>query len=286
MNSPTPAIFEVKEVADFQERVMRRSMEVPVLVDFWAVWCQPCKTLSPTLEKIVNEYKGALELAKVNVDQAKQLAAAFRIQSIPTVFLFVDGQPVDAFQGAQPEKAIRQFLEAHVKPADQDPLEVAREAMAAGDMELAEQAYQAVLSKDPRHGEALLGMARVCLGRGDTDVAASYIGAIPEEDPAWAQGQRLKGVFAFSAASGDLAALQAQVAADANDVEAWYCLGATRATRGEWEAACAAFMEVVKRDRALRDDGGRRALLAIFDLLGGEDPVVMTYRRRLTAYLF
>jgi putative thioredoxin len=286
MNSPAPMIFDVKDINDFQERVMRRSLEVPVLVDFWAPWCQPCKTLTPTLEKVVGDLKGAVELAKVNVDQQKQLAGAFRIQSIPTVFLFVDGQPADAFQGALPEKAIKEWLQNYVKAPVKDPLEVAREAMAAGMLDVAERAFGEVLNGNPRHGEALLGLARVSLGQGDTTTAAAYIARIPEEDPAFAQGQRLKGVFAFSEAAGDVHALQARVAENPGDVEAWYCLGATRATRGDWEGACAAFLEVVKRDRQVREDGGRRALLAIFDLLGGEDPVVMQYRRKLAAYLF
>ena len=130
----TPFIFDVAGVPDFQEKVMRASMETPVLVDFWAPWCQPCKTLTPTLERVVDDYDGRVLLAKVNVDEAQQIAAAFRIQSVPTVYLFFQGQPVDGFQGAQPEKAIRQLLDRVVPPPAADPLELGREAYAAGDM--------------------------------------------------------------------------------------------------------------------------------------------------------
>ena len=287
MGAPSPHVYEVSEINDFQERVMRRSLEVPVLVDFWAEWCQPCKTLTPTLERLVAEYKGQVELAKVNVDQARQLAAAFRIQSIPTVFLFVDGQPADAFQGALPEKAIREFLQPHLQAPGADPLEQARGALAAGQLDVAEAAFQEVLAGEPKHGEALVGLARVALGRGDTVTAGHWIDAIPPEDALhFEQGQRLRGVFAFSEAAGDRAALEAQVADDPADAEAWYRLGATLATQGDWEGACRAFLEVVKRDRGLREDGGRAALLAIFDLLGGEDPITATWRRRLAAWLF
>lgn len=282
----TPFIFDVAGVPDFQEKVMRASMETPVLVDFWAPWCEPCKTLTPTLEKVVSDYDGAVLLAKVNVDDAQQIAMAFRIQSVPTVYLFFQGQPVDGFQGAQPESAIRQLLDRVVPPPKANPLEVGREAFAAGDMVTAEQAFTEVLADTPQSGEALLALARIALGRGASETAAGWLDRIPPEDPVHAQAERMRGVFKFAEDAGDLAALEAAVEATPGDVGSWYALGATRATRGDMEGACAAFLKVVTLDRAHREDGGRSALLAIFDLLGGDDPVVAKYRRRLAAMLF
>lgn len=283
---PSPYIFDISQVPDFQEKVMRASMQTPVLVDFWAPWCQPCKTLTPTLEKVVAEYDGNVLLAKVNVDEAPQLAQAFRVQSVPSVFLFHQGQPVDAFQGALSEKQIKQFLEAVVPPPEADPLETGRAAYAAGDMIAAEQAFTDVIAKDPSHGEALLSLGRIALGRGATDTASAWLDKIPEADPAYQQAQRMRGVFTFAEHAGDLAALEAAVAANADDVESWYKLGATRATQGDTEGACKAFIKVVMLDREFMEDGGRSALLAIFDMLGGEDPLVGTYRRRLAAVMF
>lgn len=283
---PTPHVFDVVEVTDFQERVMRASMQTPVLVDFWAPWCQPCKVLTPTLEKIVAEYDGRVLLAKVNVDAAPQLAQAFRVQSVPSVFLFHQGQPVDAFQGALAEKDIKLFMADFVPPPVADPLETGRAAYIAGEMAVAEQAFTDVIAKEPTHGEALLSLARIALGRGATDTASGWLDKIPEADPVYQQAQRMRGVFAFAEHAGDLAALEAAVEAKPDDVESWYTLGATRATQGDTEGACKAFVKVVQLDREYREDGGRSALLAIFGMLGGDDPLVGTYRRRLASVMF
>lgn len=283
---PDAFIFDVVGVPDFQEKVMHASMDTPVLVDFWAPWCQPCKTLTPTLEKVVKDYRGAVLLAKVNVDEAQQLAMAFRVQSVPTVYLFFQGQPVDGFQGAQPESAIRALLDQVAAPPKAAPLEVGREAFAKGDMITAEQAFTEVLADEPKHGESLLALARIALGRGAATTAAGWLDRIPREDPAFAQAERMRGAFKFAEDAGDLVALEAAVAANPGDTASWYALGATRATRGDMEGACKAFLKVVTLDRGFREDGGRSALLAIFDVLGGDDPLVATYRRRLASMLF
>jgi len=277
--------FDVVD-SDFEAKVIRRSLEVPVLVDFWAPWCGPCKTLTPTLERLVAEYKGRFELAKVNVDVAQQIASIFRIQSIPTVFLFVGGQPVDGFMGNQPEKTVRALLDKHVPPAQDDPLETARTALAEGRPLDAQDAYAAVLAHDPQHGEALLGLARIALGQGELDVARAWLDRVGEGHPDYLAGQRIRGVFAFAADAGDAAALEAQVAAQPEDAAAWYALGATRALQGQLEAACKAFLKVVALDRAFREDGGRAALLSLFELVGPEDSLTLTFRKRLAALLF
>jgi putative thioredoxin len=278
-------VFDVTE-ADFQQKVLVRSREVPVVVDFWADWCGPCKTLTPILEGLAAEFKGAFELAKVNVDQCPQLAGMLRIQSIPTVYAFVDGQPVDGFQGAQPQKVVRQFVERLVPPPEEDPLEIAEQALAAGDTALAEKAFRRALETNPDLGVALLGLARVALSKRDTKSAAALLDRIKEEDPAWQQAQRVKGVLGFGEQAGDEKELRQRLAANARDPEAWYTLGATLALNGRYDEAMDAFLEVVKVGRSWNDDAGRRALLSLFDLLGADDPRTIAARRRLASLLF
>jgi putative thioredoxin len=281
----SPFIFDVTET-DFEQKVMRRSLEVPVLVDFWAPWCGPCRTLTPTLEKLAVEYGGRFELAKINVDVAQQIAQIFRIQSIPTVYLFVGGQPVDGFQGAQPASAIKQILDKHIPDAPVDPMELARAAFAEGRMDDAQAAFVEALAEEEGNTEALLGLARIAISHGDLDVMEAWLNKIPVDDPAEQTAERLRQVAAFSKDAGDLNALQAQVQADPDDVAAWYALGATHASRNELPAACQAFLKVVALDRGFREDAGRTALLSIFDLLGPEDPIVGRYRKRLAGLLF
>ncbi|MCA9540042.1 MAG: thioredoxin [Myxococcales bacterium] len=278
-------VFEATDV-DFQEKVLLRSREVPVLVDLWAPWCGPCKTLGPALEKLANEYRGAFELVKINVDESPQVAMAFRVQSIPTVYLFQDGQPLDGFQGALTEPQLRKFLDRHVKAPEADPLEVAREAFAAGHSDEAARAWRKVLAATPNHGEALLGMARVALSEGDTGAALSWIDRVEEGDPQFEAANRLRGVLDFGADAGVRIDLEAATQANPGDVEAWYGLGATCALEGDLPSAFAAFLEVVSRDRSFREDAGRKALLSLFDLIGHNDPLVISTRRRLASLLF
>jgi putative thioredoxin len=281
----SPYVIDATDV-DFQQKVLLRSQEVPVLVDFWAEWCGPCKTLGPILEKLAVEYDGAFELVKVDVDRSPQVASVFRIQSIPTVFLVIGGQPVDGFQGAQTEPAIRQMLERHQLQAAADPLDMADEALAAGRPDLAEQAFRHVLAEQPTESRALIGLAKIAMGQGRTDEAGSLLARVPMEDARYDEAQRLKGVMDFAADAGDEAALRAKIEANPKDAEAWYGLGATLASQGRIDAACEAFLKVVQTDREYRDDGGRKALLSLFALSDPEDPAVVTWRRRLAAQLF
>lgn len=279
-------VFEANE-QNFQQRVMERSMEVPVIVDFWAEWCGPCKTLGPVLEKLAEEWGGAFELVKIDVDKNPRLAQAFRVQSIPLVYAFAGGQPVDGFQGALPPAEIRKFVERIAPKAQASAIEVAREALEAGDDDTASRAFQAVLRESPEHaGEAHLGLARLALARRDARTATDHLDRIGEADPQYAQGQRLKGVLAFNADAGEEPALRAALAENPKDAESWYRLGATLATQLRYEDALEAFLKVVTYNRGYREDAGRKAMLSLFDLLGAENETSIKYRRRLAALLF
>ncbi len=283
--TPTETVFEVTD-HDFQEKVLLRSREVPVAVDFYADWCQPCKVLTPLLERVVGSFSGGMLLAKMDVDKNPQVSQALRIQSMPTVVVFKDGQPVDGFQGAQPEKVVREMLSRHAAVAEQDPIEIAQAALTAGDVALAQRAFEMVVAEQPDHGDALLGLARIAIGSGDVDRAKSWLDRIADLNPAFQAAERLRGLLGFGEFAGDIGALKARVEADAKDVDAWYSLGASFVLAGQNEASMDAFLTVVTTDREYRDDGGRQALLSIFDLLGTDDPAVLKYRRRLATLLF
>lgn len=272
--------------ADFQQKVLLRSREVPVLVDFWAPWCGPCKTLGPTLEKLAAEYAGAFELVKINVDDSPQVSMAFQIQSIPTVYLIKDGRPLDGFQGGLTEPQVRKFLDRHIEKPAADPREIAAAAMAAGQYDQAAAAYRELLADDPSNGEALVGLARVALAHGDLGAAQGWLDRVEAGNPAYDAAQRLRGMLGFAEDAGDALALQRRVAANPKDVEAWYALGATFALDNQIDDAFSAFLEVVSRDRTYREDAGRKALLSLFDLVGGADPRVIKARRRLASLLF
>jgi putative thioredoxin len=275
--------------ANFAQIVMERSLEVPVVVDFWAEWCGPCKTLGPALEKLAEEYGGRFELVKVDVDKNPRLSQAFRIQSIPTVYAFAGGQPVDGFQGALPPAEVKKFIDRlpMPPPPERDLAEIAREASANGEHDLAKSAWEQVLTTKPElKAEAQLALARVALAQKDRAAAESWLGQIAEGASTWEQAQRLKGVLEFYADAGDAPALRAAVQANDADAESWYRLGCTLAVALDHEGALEAFFQVVLNDRKLREDGGRRALVSLFDLLGPSHELTVRYRKRLAATLF
>jgi len=272
---------------NFEAEVLARSTEVPVLVDFWAEWCGPCKALGPLLEKLAGEYRGEFILAKVNVDENQQLAAAFGIQGIPAVKLFRDGDLAAEFTGALPEAMVRQFLGKFLPSALDKQAMAAAELEAAGDIEKAKATYQAVLNEAPNHAKALLALGRLAMTGGDPDAARSYLERVPVLEEERKEAERLLARLDLQAGGAqNQASLREKIKAEPNNLEARYDLAQALASVENYEAALSEFLAIVKADRKFKDDGARKAMVQIFEVLGSDDPLTDKYRSELAAVLF
>jgi len=290
MRQATPYIFNATS-ADFDQSVIQNSYVKPVLVDFWADWCAPCKVLMPLLEKITAEYRGELLLAKVNCDVEQDIVARFGIRSLPTVVLFKDGQPVDGFAEARPESEIRAMLEPHVQlppPAAADPLVVAQGLFAEGRFSEAEALLQALLTEDNSNAAALILYARCLAERGELGEAQTVLDAVKsDEHKAALAGAKAQLTFLKQAASlPDVADLKSRLAQNAEDDEAAYQLAVQQLSRQQYEAALDGLLKLFKRNRGYEGGLPHKTLLQVFDLLGNEHPLVLDYRRKLFAALY
>jgi putative thioredoxin len=280
----SPIVFDADERA-FQTAVLERSRTVPVVVDFWAPWCGPCRVLGPTLERLANEAQGAFVLAKINVDENQRLAQAFRVQGIPAVKAFRDGRVVDEFTGALPETQVRAWLKRFV-PAPGDQLVEAAGALEVSDPAEAAARYRVALGDDPENQAALLGLGRVLVAQGQPEGIAT-LRQIEAGSPVYSQAQAWLTLADFFAEhrADSAAGLSHQVEANPSDLEARYHLAARLARSRDYQAAIDQLLAIVERNRAFRDDGARKMLLALFSALG-DDPIVAQGRRRLANLLF
>jgi putative thioredoxin len=283
-----PAVVDVGD-ATFEREVLERSREQPVIVDFWAPWCGPCRQLGPALERTVEAQGGAVRLAKVNVDQSPQVARRFGVQSIPLVIAFRDGAPVAEFVGAQPEPVLRRFV-ASLLPSEADRLaKDGAELHAAGHANAAEERLRAALGQDARHPGALLALARVLGERSESAEALELLERISAAPAAIEQAaEKLAAELrtAESAPAADLEALRARAASRPDDLAAQLELGRALAAARRYEDALRTLLAVVERDKSFADEGARKAMIDVFGVLGGDHPLVSEYRSALARVLF
>lgn len=277
-------VIDVSE-RDFAQAVLQRSAEVPVVVDFWAAWCGPCRVLGPILERLAAEMKGAFILAKVDTEQNQRLAQQFGIQGIPAVKAFRDGEIVDEFTGALPESQVRAWLKKLI-PSPVDQLVAQAQQQEQSDPVAATASYRAALQLDPAHGPSLLGLGRVLALQGDPE-ATELLQKIRSDMPEYQAAQALLTLAEFvSGAQGTVAEAQQRVDGDPRDIAARWTLAALLIKQQEWESALAQLLAIVQRDRAFADDGARRMMLALFAAMGDQHPLVGRYRRQLANSLF
>lgn len=286
MSDATPAFHFDVSLQDFEARALQPSLEIPVLVDFWAEWCGPCQTLKPMLEKLAEEYQGRFLLAKVNADTNPELSQYFGVRSIPTVVMLVGGQPQDGFTGALPESELRAFIDRFVAPPAADLRAEAAALAQTGDWNGALQILIQATQENPGDEGARLDAVEALLELERKEEAEQLLGLeyTAEADRA----QSLKARLALAANAVDTAPLQAKVDANPDDHAARLELARALAGNGQYEAALEAALEVVRRDRFFDGGAGRRVLLELFEALGGNehyDDLVRKYRRSLSATL-
>jgi putative thioredoxin len=282
----------------FMQDVIDASAQVPVIVDFWATWCGPCKQLGPALEKAVKDARGAVRLVKIDVDQNQELAAQMRIQSIPAVYAFFHGRPVDGFVGAVPESQLKSFVQRLVQMAGgsvgpspvEQALEQADAALAAGDRGTASAIYGQVLAHEPGNALAIAGLARCLIAAGDLAKAREVLDKAPAEaakhQAIVAAKSALELAEQSAGAASELPKLRARLEQNPNDHEARFELANALYAADQREAAVDELLEIVRRNRGWNEEAARKQLVKLFEAMGPTDPLTLSARRRLSSILF
>lgn len=288
-------VFDASE-ADFMQTVIEASQTTPVIVDFWAPWCGPCKTLVPLLEEAVNARKGAIKLAKVNVDENQMIASQLRVQSIPTVYAFFQGQPLDAFQGALPKSELETWIDGVIEKTGGDPsgglddaLASAEELLEQGAVVDATEIFAAILGEDPNHAGAYSGLARAQLAMGDIDQAEAILNGAPAEI---SSAKEIEMAYAKidlarqAQNAGPLAELRQQSQNDPNNIALMVELATALHAAGETQEAVDTLLAAFKKDRDWNEGAIKEQLFTIFNALPPQDPVVLKGRRQLSSLIF
>jgi putative thioredoxin len=286
-----PAASAVKDTtsATFREDVLTESLRQPVLVDFWAPWCGPCKQLAPVIERVVKSTAGKVKLVKMNIDEHPQIAEQLGIKSIPAIIAFQRGQPVDGFMGALPETQVKQFVERLVGPlgAGDEEYSAAEAALKAGDAEAAADIYRALLQEDAAEPRALGGLAQALIALGDTEAARELLDSAPAGNHTAISAARAALEVAEQASNvGDLGGLERALAQNPGDHQARFDLALALNANGRRGEAADRLLEIIKADRTWNDDGARKQLVQFFEAWGPMDPATLAARRRLSTLLF
>jgi putative thioredoxin len=284
--------------ATFMADVIDGSRDAAIVVDFWAPWCGPCKQLGPSLEKAVREAKGKVRLVKINIDENQELAQQMRIQSIPAVYAFKDGRPVDGFVGALPDSQVKQFVGrlAGGAGADDGPdpiaeaVALAKEAAAAGDHARAANVFTQVLQHDPTNIDAMAGLVRAAIARKDFAKAKEFLAKVPADQAGHAEVAAARAALELAEtgakAAGATGELKARIERDPKDHQARFDLAAALFATNEREPAIDQLLEIIRRDREWNEQAARKQLLKFFEAIGLADPLTVATRKRLSSILF
>jgi putative thioredoxin len=291
-----PNLVKNGSTETFMADVIDASHDVAVVVDFWAEWCGPCKQLGPALEKAVRDAKGAVRMVKIDIDKNKELAAQMRIQSIPAVYAFRDGRPVDGFVGALPESQVKQFvgkLAATAAPGASpiaEAVALGKEALAAGDQPRAANIFAQIVQHDPGNVDAMAGLAKIAIAKKDLKQAGEILAKIPAEHANHADVAAARAGLELAQegakAAGAIGELEARLAKDANDHPARLDLASALFASGQHEQAIDQLLDLVRRDREWNEQAARKQLVKFFEAIGLGDPLTVQARKRLSSILF